>query len=114
MEEKLKKIYDLYIKRGLLTAEATPFDKWVEADEEQQIKLFELGQKEGLFGEDTAVESFTALWGLKKKDESDVTSQEDVTVSTTEEVQEAPGSSESLDPNFFHSSRRPTARDRNN
>ena len=81
MEDKLKKIYDLYIKRGLLTQESSPYEKWLEASEDQQIKLFELGQKKGLFSKDTPVESFTSLWSVKKKDGSEVIGEEEVMVS---------------------------------
>ena len=93
MNDKLQKIYDLYIKKGLITEEGTPFDKWVKANESQQIKLFKLGQKEGLFSTDTPVEAFTAIWGVKKKDDSQPTGQEVVTESATSVVPEQPGSS---------------------
>ena len=94
MEDKLKKIYALYIQKGLLTAEGTTFEKWSQADEAQQIKLFELGQRKGLFGKETPAESFTSLWSLKKKDESQPIGQEGVMESDTQVVQEEPISSE--------------------
>ena len=93
MEDKLKKIYALYIQKGLLTAEGTTFEKWSQADEAQQIKLFELGQRKGLFGKETSAESFTSLWSLKKKDESQPIGQEGVMESDTQVVQEEPISS---------------------
>ena len=48
MDEKLKKIYDLYLQKGLITEKIT-FDQWSAANEDQQVKLYNLGKTNGLF-----------------------------------------------------------------
>ena len=95
MEDKLRKIFDLYVQQGLLTEGEASFEKWSKANENQQEQLFKLGQKSGLFSKETPLESFSAIWGVKKKDESEPTSQEGDMASTTPVVEEEPISSES-------------------
>ena len=92
MDEKLKKIYDLYLKKGLITEKIT-FDQWSAADEDQQVKLYDLGKTNGLFDK-VEVDQFKTLWsGMttadpKKKVESPVSSQEEVMESDIQVQQE--------------------------
>ena len=94
MDEKLKKIYDLYLQKGLITEKIT-FDQWSVADEDQQVKLYELGKTNGLFDQ-VEVDQFKILWsGMttgdpKKKVESPVSSQEEVMESDIQVQQEDP------------------------
>ncbi len=61
MNDKLQQLYDLYLNEGLLT-EATPFEVFSQADENQINSLYELGKNQGLF-ETTTVDVFSAAWG---------------------------------------------------
>ena len=94
MDEKLKKIYDLYLQKGLITEKIT-FDQWSAADEDQQVKLYDLGKTNGLFDQ-VEVDQFKTLWsGMttadpKKKVESPVSSQEEVMESDIQVQQEDP------------------------
>ena len=94
MDEKLRKIYDLYLQKGLITEKIT-FDQWSAADEDQQVKLYDLGKTNGLFDQ-VEVDQFKTLWsGMttadpKKKVESPVSSQEEVMESDIQVQQEDP------------------------
>lgn len=94
MDEKLRKIYDLYLKKGLITEKIT-FDQWSAADEDQQVKLYDLGRTNGLFDK-VQVDQFKTLWSgvttadPKKKVESPVSSQEEVMESDIQVQQEDP------------------------
>ena len=92
--DKLEQMYNLYVEKGLISELKSPFEKWSKANPEMQIKLFELGQKEGLFGENTQIESFSNLWKVKKKDDSQPIAEEEVMESSTEQVQDQGGSSD--------------------
>ena len=83
--DKLQKMYDLFVEKGILTSEKSSFESWSNATPEMQAKLFEIAKQKKLFGEETAVESFTAIWGdVKKKDDTEIFTQE-------EEVMVSPG-----------------------
>tara|TARA_R110001592_G_scaffold99424_2_gene283259 strand:- start:14863 stop:22647 length:7785 start_codon:yes stop_codon:yes gene_type:complete len=83
--DKLQKMYDLFVKEGILTEEKSSFESWSNATPEMQAKLFEVAKKKNLFGDDTAIETFTAIWGdVKKKDNTEIFTQE-------EEVMVSPG-----------------------
>ena len=60
MDEKLRKVYDLYLKKGLITEKVT-FDLWSAANEEQQSKLYDLGKRGGLFKQ-AELEDFQAYF----------------------------------------------------
>ena len=92
--DKLEQMYNLYVEKGLISELKSPFEKWSKANPEMQIKLFELGQKEGLFGEKTQIESFSNLWMVKKKDDSQPIAEQEVMESSTEQVQDQGGSSD--------------------
>jgi len=92
--DKLEQMYNLYVEKGLISELKSPFEKWSKANPETQIKLFELGQKKGLFGENTQIESFSNLWKVKKKDDSQPIAEEEVMESSTEQVQDQGGSSD--------------------
>ncbi len=94
MDEKLRKVYDLYLKKGFITEKVT-FDLWSAANEDQQAKLYDLGKRGGLFKQ-AELEDFQTLWsGMataepKKKVESPGTSQEEVMESDIQVQQEDP------------------------
>tara|TARA_S200002703_G_scaffold70754_1_gene61349 strand:- start:1417 stop:9504 length:8088 start_codon:yes stop_codon:yes gene_type:complete len=85
--DKLRKLYELYKQKGLIT-DSTTYEMWQSANADQQIRLFELGQQNGLFSNSTD-SMFQSAWGEqpKKKDEElpSTTPEEGVDLSTQEE-----------------------------
>ena len=47
MEDKLKKLYDLYVQSGLI--KTTDFKSFTDANDQQRKKLYDLGKQNGLF-----------------------------------------------------------------
>ena len=95
-EEALKNIWELFTEKGLVSAD---FETWVSnlsGSTEVQANVHEYLTDKGYVEKD--LETWTNNLGLKKKDPTDSTAPEDVTVSVTEEVQEETGSSGSLPP----------------
>ena len=95
-EEALKNIWELFTEKGLVSAD---FKTWVSnlsGSTEVQANVHEYLTDKGYVEKD--LETWTNNLGLKKKDLTDSTAPEDVTVSVTEEVQEETGSSDSLPP----------------
>lgn len=86
--DKLDKLYNLYLSKGLIT-EATPIDKFKSASDQQRAKLYELGKTSGLFAT-TDLNTFSSAWGWlsvdKKKEESALPSGEEGTSLATQKM----------------------------
>ena len=70
--DKVEQLYNLYLDNGLIS-DAISLDVFRSADLDQQNKLFELGNQEGLFQTST-LEDFTSAWSLKKKEDTELPS----------------------------------------
>ena len=70
--DKVEQLYNLYLDNGLISDDIS-LDVFRSADLDQQNKLFELGNQEGLFQTST-VEDFTSAWSLKKKEDTELPS----------------------------------------
>jgi hypothetical protein len=71
MEDKLKKIYDLYVQSGLINT--TDFESFAAANDQQKKKLYDLGKQNGLFKTtdyNTFSGAFKAPAPVKKKSTS--------------------------------------------
>jgi hypothetical protein len=87
--DKLKKLYELYKQKGLIT-DASTYEMWQSANADQQIRLFELGQQNGLFSNATD-SMFQSAWGEqpeKKNEELPSPSPEEVVDLSTQEEKE--------------------------
>lgn len=86
--DKLQKIYDLYLSKGLIS-EAINIESFSSSNPEQIQKLYDLGKDNGLF-QATDINVFSSAWDEKKNPISSGagTGQEENTESTTEIVQE--------------------------
>ena len=58
--DKKQKLYDLYLKKGLIS-DATSLDVFSSATDEQQQKLYDLGKSNGLFNT-TDIDTFKSAW----------------------------------------------------
>ena len=76
-EEKLNKLYDIYVANNIITEERVSRDKWMEATPEQVEKLYNLGLDNNVISEEkTPFSKYQDAWGLldsspKKKDVSE-------------------------------------------
>ena len=87
--EKLQKLYDLYLKKGILT-DKTSFSQFSSATPDVQGKLYDLGKDNGLFVS-TDLQKFQTAWGVKKKDISEPVGDTEGTMdSTTEQAPASP------------------------
>ena len=99
--ENLKKLHNVLVRDGYTQKSFDDFVNEATESEEYQKKIYEVVTRDQLFGgseEEFAEKYFTELptsplVDVKKKDDSEFSSEEEVMVSNTQEVQE-PGSSE--------------------
>jgi len=72
MDQK-EKLYNLYVKKNLITDDKVSLKMWNQMSIRQQENIFKLGLEKGLFTDAIKVEQFTSLWAgdVKKKDDSE-------------------------------------------
>lgn len=92
MNEKLKRIYDLYVSKGLI--KNTDFDKFSKANPEQVKSLYELGTSKGLF-KTTDFNTFSSVFTVsdsKKKEPTQLVqpAQQDTSVPSVPSGQPSP------------------------
>ena len=64
-EEKLNKLYDIYVANNIITEERVSRDKWMEATPEQVEKLYNLGLDNNVISEEkTPFSKYQDAWGL--------------------------------------------------
>ena len=68
MDQK-EKLYNLYVKKNLITDDKVSLKMWNQMSIRQQENIFKLGLEKGLFTDAIKVEQFTSLWAgdVKKK-----------------------------------------------
>ena len=82
MEEQLKQLYELYLRKSLLSKETT-FEMFSQADDKLKQGLYDLGVKNKLLSSETDFNTFSSAWGVKKKDVSEPISPTDPTGSVS-------------------------------
>jgi hypothetical protein len=81
--DKIKQLYDSFLSNNIISSN-TDFEAFKSANEEQLKSLYDVAVKNKVLSSATDFNMFSSAWGLKKKDELQVTSPTAPTESVTE------------------------------